>query len=234
MCRITDSDWDTLVKVNNLLNRCHLLGGGAAVETKANITSRLSQYRQTLAELTTAANNTNIQDMEVAAFARSARDRMVSDEASYLSDAVLDGNALSPRTVVTPEVRQRLVDMVARMPGDPEVETPEVVTRELASWCFRRPLCADNVCELEWFRRHEADFPVVSRMARRVLTVNSTSVECERMFSIAGNILAPRRTRMVDETVENLVEYRAWGEYTAHSRRLHRQEEAGGEMYETA
>eukprot|EP00918_Siedleckia_nematoides_P053320 GHVU01116474.1.p1 GENE.GHVU01116474.1~~GHVU01116474.1.p1 ORF type:complete len:585 (+),score=48.88 GHVU01116474.1:447-2201(+) len=222
MRRLTDSDWRVVTRLHALLNRCHLMGGSAAVESKANITSRLRQYTQTLEELVTAAASRSVLDLEVAAFASRTRDRMLSDKDSYLSHAVLDADALSPRTVPSDRVRERLLDMIGRMPGDQAVETPEVVTRELDSWLRARPACGEHACELEWYREHEAEFPVLARMARRIFAINSTSVECERMFSIAGNITTPRRTRMLDETVENLVEYRAWWEYTAYSRRLRR------------
>eukprot|EP00918_Siedleckia_nematoides_P105555 GHVU01230516.1.p1 GENE.GHVU01230516.1~~GHVU01230516.1.p1 ORF type:complete len:160 (+),score=7.21 GHVU01230516.1:151-630(+) len=106
--RLSDSEWTTLINLNTLLNRCHLMGGSGAVESKSNITSRLRQYNQTVDELNRVAEASNVLDLEVQAFARCARNRMVRDKASYLCEAVLNADALSPRTVPSPDVRHRL------------------------------------------------------------------------------------------------------------------------------
>eukprot|EP00918_Siedleckia_nematoides_P105556 GHVU01230524.1.p1 GENE.GHVU01230524.1~~GHVU01230524.1.p1 ORF type:complete len:509 (+),score=36.54 GHVU01230524.1:36-1529(+) len=224
---LSDSEWTTLINLNTLLNRCHLMGGSGAVESKSNITSRLRQYNQTVDELNRVAEASNVLDLEVQAFARCARNRMVRDKASYLCEAVLNADALSPRTEPSTDVRHRLAKMFVNQRSGEQGEI-HVFMRELDSWLNRRPPCGENQCELEWFRRHHADFPIISRLARRILSVNSTSTECERMFSIAGNCIGPRRTRLRDDTVENLVEYRAWWEYSTYDRRLRRARAAEG------
>jgi hypothetical protein len=38
---------------------------------------------------------------------------------------------------------------------------------------------------LEWWRGHKSDFPLVAELARMVLSVLASQIECERVFSAA-------------------------------------------------
>ena len=54
---------------------------------------------------------------------------------------------------------------------------------------------------LEWWRGHKSDFPLVAELARMVLAMPASQIECERMFSAAGLITQHLRNRM---GVENM------------------------------
>jgi hypothetical protein len=54
---------------------------------------------------------------------------------------------------------------------------------------------------LEWWREHMLDFPLVGELARIVLAVPASQIECERVFSAAGLITQHLRNRM---GVENM------------------------------
>ena len=46
---------------------------------------------------------------------------------------------------------------------------------------------------LEWWKKHENAFPILSKIARKVLGIVATSAPSERVFSIAGNIITQKR-----------------------------------------
>jgi hypothetical protein len=53
-------------------------------------------------------------------------------------------------------------------------------------------------------------WPQLARMAFDVFTTLAMSDEPERVFSIAGNLLAPRRRRLKGERVEQMLCLRSW------------------------
>jgi hypothetical protein len=59
----------------------------------------------------------------------------------------------------------------------------------------------DEHIMLEWWRGHNPDFPLVAELARIVLAVLASQIECERVFSAAGLITQNLRNRM---GVENM------------------------------
>jgi hypothetical protein len=58
---------------------------------------------------------------------------------------------------------------------------------------------------LEWWRVRQEEFPLLSNLARRVLSISATSVPSERVFSKSGWIMNKRRTCLGDTTFSNLV-----------------------------
>ena len=45
---------------------------------------------------------------------------------------------------------------------------------------------SDDIMLSDWWKLHESEYPVLSKMAKDYLAVMSTSVPCEQFFSIAG------------------------------------------------
>ena len=67
---------------------------------------------------------------------------------------------------------------------------------------FRSTCVPDNdQTVLDWWRGHMSDFPLVAELARMVLDVPASQIECERVFSAAGLITQHLRNRM---GVENM------------------------------
>uniref|UniRef100_A0A3P9IHA7 HAT C-terminal dimerisation domain-containing protein n=1 Tax=Oryzias latipes TaxID=8090 RepID=A0A3P9IHA7_ORYLA len=58
---------------------------------------------------------------------------------------------------------------------------------------------------LAWWRDNQARFPLLSKVARKYLTVCATSTPSERVFSVAGNIVTPLRSSLKPDKVNMLV-----------------------------
>ena len=55
---------------------------------------------------------------------------------------------------------------------------------------------------LEWWSRHQSEYPVLYRMALDLFSIPGMSAECERVFSQAEKMITDERNRLSPETVE--------------------------------
>ena len=58
---------------------------------------------------------------------------------------------------------------------------------------------------LQWWQEHKLTFPVLSILARDVLSVPVSTVSSESAFSLAGRILEERRTSLTPDMVRTLM-----------------------------
>ncbi|CAG8804474.1 7172_t:CDS:1, partial [Cetraspora pellucida] len=57
---------------------------------------------------------------------------------------------------------------------------------------FRQtPLASPDYDPLLWWRQHQTQFPILSKLARKYLGVSATSALSEHIFSDAGNHITP-------------------------------------------
>jgi len=56
-----------------------------------------------------------------------------------------------------------------------------------------------------WWAHNEKHFYYLSKLARKYLPVPASSTASERLFSDAGNIMGPKRTRMNPKLFEKLI-----------------------------
>jgi hypothetical protein len=64
-----------------------------------------------------------------------------------------------------------------------------------------------------WWSVNAKMFPTLSKLAQRYMTMQATSVESERLFSIAGHVISRRRTRLSVMTVRQLLCLRSWSTF---------------------
>jgi hypothetical protein len=58
---------------------------------------------------------------------------------------------------------------------------------------------------LDWWRTTAPQFPWLAPLARAYLAVPATSAPVERLFSIAGNVISSKRTRLSDGAASDLI-----------------------------
>ena len=57
---------------------------------------------------------------------------------------------------------------------------------------------------LDWWRSRSSVYPNLSKTVRYYLCVQATSVPSERAFSLTGNVITKKRTRLLPENVNML------------------------------
>jgi hypothetical protein len=62
-----------------------------------------------------------------------------------------------------------------------------------------------GVDQLAWWKTNQDQFPLLAYLARVVFAVQAASSKSERVFSAAGNILTPMRSRLDPEKLEDLI-----------------------------
>nr|ABA99434.2 hAT family dimerisation domain containing protein [Oryza sativa Japonica Group] len=79
---------------------------------------------------------------------------------------------------------------------------------------------------LGWWNDHKITYPVLSKLARDVLTVPVSTVSSESAFSLCGRIIEDRRTTLRSDHVEMLLSVKDWelarqhAQYTADNQEL--------------
>ncbi|KAI3761392.1 hypothetical protein L1987_51806 [Smallanthus sonchifolius] len=67
---------------------------------------------------------------------------------------------------------------------------------------FMSPDVFEDFDILAWWKGNESTFPVLSAMARDLLTVQASTVASESVFSFSGRVLSIRRTRLTPAAME--------------------------------
>lgn len=75
---------------------------------------------------------------------------------------------------------------------------------EVTSYIKLEPIGIRND-PLEWWSKNKSRFPVLAQLARKYLSIPSTSVPSERLFSDAGNHISAKRTRLSPDLVNKVL-----------------------------
>ena len=62
---------------------------------------------------------------------------------------------------------------------------------------------------MKW-KSHESTFPLLSKMARDLLTLSMSTVSLQYIFSIVANIIGDKRTTLTAEMLETLICLKDW------------------------
>ena len=58
---------------------------------------------------------------------------------------------------------------------------------------------------LNWWREHECEYPLLSKLAKRYLCIPGTSVSSQRVFSTAGDIITAQRGAFNPEHLDRIL-----------------------------
>jgi zinc finger BED domain-containing protein 1 (E3 SUMO-protein ligase ZBED1) len=72
------------------------------------------------------------------------------------------------------------------------------------------PIEGEHVNPCEWWKMHEKEFPTLSEVASAFAVGSATSVPCERLFSVAGQVYNRERNRLHPETACILLCLKSW------------------------
>ncbi|CAL9699769.1 unnamed protein product [Knipowitschia caucasica] len=78
------------------------------------------------------------------------------------------------------------------------------VQTELSTYLLTPEIDPDTE-PLQWWKHHEPNFPRLSNLAKKYLSVPATSAPSERLFSVGGGIVTCNRACLKPEVVDRLV-----------------------------
>lgn len=93
---------------------------------------------------------------------------------------------------------------------DDETESTETDASVAVERYKSEPEVDQDICPLQWWLTHNASHPLVATLAVKFLSSPATTVPCERLFSIAGNILNKKRTSLSASNLNKLVSLHSW------------------------
>ena len=67
------------------------------------------------------------------------------------------------------------------------------------------PTVPEHVDPLQWWNANSAEYPVLSRMAKRYLAIPASSAASERAWSMLGDIFTKKRNRLKPSTICKLL-----------------------------
>jgi hypothetical protein len=68
----------------------------------------------------------------------------------------------------------------------------------------------EDIKPLDWWKTHSTEYPNLSKLALDFLCIQASSVPCEQLFSIAGQILCKSRNRLSGDTVQACLCLHSW------------------------
>jgi hypothetical protein len=93
------------------------------------------------------------------------------------------------------------------------IVTATGTNNEVARWLREPCILKDSTPELVklYLQSKVFDYPIMMQIARDFLVIPATSAPSERVFSLAGNLLSKKRTRITSENVRYVLCLRSWG-----------------------
>ncbi|KAI4801021.1 hypothetical protein KUCAC02_006184 [Chaenocephalus aceratus] len=201
---LTTAEWDRLQRLETLLKPCRyvteLLGG----ETYVSCSVVLPALRHLTRTMEVSDDDPAYVVRFKAAFKKDLSQRQDALNHGWLRVAT----ALDPRFKCLPRGERGGVwtSVEALLQKEPDRATPEP-TEEPAR---KRSFQLETDCPLQWWSTHEGAHPQLSALARKYLGSPATSVPCERLFSLAGNIVQKKRAALSSENVNRLVCLSNW------------------------
>ncbi|XP_030613050.1 zinc finger BED domain-containing protein 4-like [Archocentrus centrarchus] len=94
--------------------------------------------------------------------------------------------------------------------SDSDSDSDDVGSNHALSLYKAEQTISETDCPLQWWSVHAGAHPQLSALARKHLSSPATSVPCERVFSLAGNIIQKKRAALSAENVNRLVCLSNW------------------------
>lgn len=90
--------------------------------------------------------------------------------------------------------------------GESQIPVAELVEREITRYMSSGRQTTDTALTLlEWWKKNQYEYPRLSKLARRILAIPASSVPSERVFSLAGNLISKKRSRLKPKLVNKII-----------------------------
>ena len=169
---------------------------------KSSIQERLSHYEDDDSYLTAAALDPRFKLRWCDAEKRNKMQTALTNKASSVSLSSAEEKIKSP-LAKAPKLDD---DFFSFMGSDSSAVSSNATGVESEIKDYLKQPCTDMTSNpLEYWKGQQSNYPVLSTLASRYLTIPASSAPVERLFSIAGKIFRPDRCSMKDQTFERLM-----------------------------
>lgn len=126
------------------------------------------------------------------------------DESAAVVDITTEEATVTLETPINK--KRKLVDILSKVSTSRSqcVNNEERTQDELARY-LQMPSPDMKSNPLDWWKVHQTQFPILSTLAKKYLSVCATSCASERVFSAGGNIVTPYRSCLKPDKVDKLV-----------------------------
>ena len=84
------------------------------------------------------------------------------------------------------------------------------VQRDEISSYWNLACASPDITPLDWWKAHETEYPLLSKIAQDYLSIMATSVPCEQLFSIAGLTITKSRNRLTGKSTRAILCLKSW------------------------
>ncbi len=126
---------------------------------------------------------------------------------SFLNAVFREEDTPSPAGSPSPSKKRKLAESLFddfNSSRRKKTSSAEVVDSELRRYAEEDLLDYESD-PLKWWHDRKSQYPTLCNVVRKLWCIPSTSVRSEELFSLAGNILSPKRNRLLPENVDYLV-----------------------------
>ena len=120
---------------------------------------------------------------------------------SQTNPEIEEVSAGAPTAPLSKKPRKSLGSMLKRKSSH---DGPRSAEAELQAF-LDYPMADEENCPLDWWKSNAKHFPRLGMVAKKYLCIPATSAPSERVFSTAGNIVTPKRSRLNPSKVDKLV-----------------------------
>ena len=116
-----------------------------------------------------------------------------------------DGRSPPAKLTVTEMLKRRMRQEEEKKGRSDIFSAPQSKFEKECSSYELLPDAESGIDQLLWWKDHTHQFPLLSYLARVVMAVPAASSKSERVFSVAGNIVTPKRASLNPAKVEQLI-----------------------------
>lgn len=237
--QITDSQWDHLGKIQEVLVKFERATKLVSMERHPTITAYLRIFAWLTSTLKDViANKSILTPAARLGLAKLEKYQPTIETTKIPFFAVILNPALKmayfkehnyPASVVR-EIQKQFTNYFEAnyemAPEDATNQTNSESDDELYAFMFKRskidrrlsefkkylnlPLAGKKVNCLEFWKIHQSEFPLLSQMARDIFPIQSASVSVERDFSSSARVVTPDRAALKPETIRAVMCVKSW------------------------
>lgn len=78
-------------------------------------------------------------------------------------------------------------------------------TEEIDRYCKENVEITDDFDVLKWWKSNEKFYPYLSKVALQVHSIPASCAAAERAFSLAGNVITEKRSRLGPKSIDSLL-----------------------------